>query len=76
MTAFRSQDIANIAWAYAKIACADCPLLAAIAESSMKKLSAFEPRSLTNLAWAIAVLAFINHPLLNSIAAAAITNYF
>eukprot|EP00747_Dinoflagellata_sp_TGD_P097779 gnl/TRDRNA2_/TRDRNA2_167234_c0_seq1.p1 gnl/TRDRNA2_/TRDRNA2_167234_c0~~gnl/TRDRNA2_/TRDRNA2_167234_c0_seq1.p1 ORF type:complete len:458 (+),score=53.93 gnl/TRDRNA2_/TRDRNA2_167234_c0_seq1:184-1557(+) len=69
---FHGQDLAIIAWACARLAVSDEPLLAALAAAAMQKISECTPQNLSNLAWALATISRSNDPLLNAISAASI----
>jgi len=67
-----AQELAHMAWAFAKLAVADEPRLQAIAAAARRKLPEFEAGQLSSTAWAWAQLLRADVPLLASIAAAAI----
>mmetsp|Transcript_40744 Transcript_40744/g.107659 ORF Transcript_40744/g.107659 Transcript_40744/m.107659 type:complete len:247 (+) Transcript_40744:412-1152(+) len=62
------QDLSNTAWAYARCEVQDAPLLAAIADSALRIISAVDSRSLSIIAWAVAKLALGAEPLFQAIA--------
>lgn len=68
------QDLANIAWAMAKLGLLHRPLIAAISAASIRMISAFGQQNLANMAWAFATLGVADAPLLASISAAALRN--
>lgn len=52
-----AQNVANLAWAFAKASRRHGPLLAAVAAWAAPELGRFKPQELGNLAWAVATLA-------------------
>ena len=55
--AFKPQELANLAWAFAALGHAAPALLDAIALEAAPRLAGFSPQGLVNLAWAYAKLA-------------------
>eukprot|EP00971_Amphidinium_carterae_P023822 469515-Amphidinium_carterae.1 len=69
---FTEQNLANLAWAFAKLALADWPLLNAVSDAALGKVSELYPQALANFAWVCATLAWKNTRLLRAIAAQSI----
>jgi len=51
---FQSQELANPAWAFAKLAFTHQPLLNSIAAQAMAQSTECTPQEMANIAWAIA----------------------
>jgi hypothetical protein len=51
-----SQGIANMAWAFSKLAVNDEPLRDALSAAALAKLSSFGPQGLANLVWSLSSL--------------------
>ena len=56
MDEFKAQDLANAAWAFAKLGQLDEKLCAALARATHSRMSEFKPQGLANTAWAFATL--------------------
>lgn len=69
---YRAADLANIAWALAKLVVHDAPLSDAIAAASIALLPDFRASDLSKSAWALARRLLKDCPLFDAIAAAAI----
>merc|ERR1711957_883887 len=68
ITAFKSQELSNISWAYAVLQIRDCgPLLESVTEEAMNKLQDFDQQGLSNLSWSLAQLYKAHWPLHNGI---------
>jgi len=69
------QELANLAWAFATVRCADSPLLSLLARSfeeegcSGRGPGALRPQHLSNMVWSVAKLQFCDQRLINVIAA-------
>merc|ERR1712113_850601 len=59
-------------WAFAKLELRNDPLLAAIAATSLAKISLFSAQNLANTAWSLARLGILDMPLLEAISARAL----
>lgn len=51
---FDTRDLTMIAWALAKVAFLDVPLITVLATSTGENLSLFSPQGLANMVWAFA----------------------
>jgi hypothetical protein len=67
-----AQQLANSAWACAKMSYLHVPFLAAIEASSLSIISSFKAQELANTAWSLSRLVFAPAPLRNAISSAAI----
>jgi hypothetical protein len=67
-----SQDLANMAWAYAVFCIRNDPLLEAISAAARPKINDFNPQNLANTSWSFEELWGSNDPLMHAISAAAI----
>jgi len=67
---FRAQELANTAWACAKLLWQNLPLLDAIASASRPRLhDQFNTLNMTNTAWAWAALSLTHAPLIDALSA-------
>jgi len=66
-----AQQLANSAWACARLGFRDPPLIASIASASITIMHEFKAQELGNTAWALSRLSVFHCPLLASISAAA-----
>jgi len=57
------QDLANTAWAFAKVAIRNEPLFEAIAISAMLRMPESDPQNLANIAWSFATVKIQHMPL-------------
>jgi len=64
---FDGQNLANTAWALAKLLVEDCPLLQAIASSARRTINVCQPQELANIAWSFAALVLFHDPLSSAI---------
>lgn len=62
------QELANLAWAFAKASHADADLFALLARAAEKSLSGFNPQELTNTAWAFATAGHLDTELFSALA--------
>lgn len=67
-----AQQLANSAWALAKLLIRDPPLRDSIASAAIGPMATFKAQELANTAWSMAKLAVAHLPLLAAIASAAI----
>ena len=56
MSEFNAQNIANTAWAFAKLGQLDEKLFAALAREAALRVSEFKAQNIANTAWAFATL--------------------
>merc|ERR1739848_159988 len=54
ISSFDEQNLANTAWAFAKVGRDDSRLFDALAEAALRKISSFNDQNLANTAWAFA----------------------
>eukprot|EP00747_Dinoflagellata_sp_TGD_P098866 gnl/TRDRNA2_/TRDRNA2_167577_c4_seq2.p1 gnl/TRDRNA2_/TRDRNA2_167577_c4~~gnl/TRDRNA2_/TRDRNA2_167577_c4_seq2.p1 ORF type:complete len:476 (+),score=33.92 gnl/TRDRNA2_/TRDRNA2_167577_c4_seq2:116-1543(+) len=66
-----TQELANIAWSFAKLQILHYPLLTSLSEAARHRLQNFRAQELANISWAWSALAVEHHPLMASIASAA-----
>jgi len=71
---YNQQNIANTAWAFAKLVVTHQPLLASISAAAITRSSEFIPQGLANLAWALAKLVVLDAPLMPALSSAAMPN--
>lgn len=71
----KPQELAMLAWSFARLAFTDLPLIDAISASSIRMILDFDPQSLANLAWADATFSVSNEPLLHSISSPAVAKH-
>lgn len=57
---YDAQDIAQTAWAFAKFAIKDCPMLESLAAASLRTISLAGPRDIAGMAWSFATLAYVD----------------
>lgn len=55
---FDSQNIGNLAWAFATLQSLDEPLMPSISAAALPRIAAFNMQELANTAWAFAVLEY------------------
>lgn len=60
LTEFSTRMLANLAWAFAKLAVEDVPLFTAISAEFIPRSSEFEISSIANIAWACANWMFFD----------------
>ena len=71
MSEFNAQDIANMAWAFAKLGQSDEKLFAALARAAQLRMNGFTVQELVNTAWAFATLGQSDEKLFAAVASAA-----
>lgn len=73
VTQFGSQELANTAWAFARLNVRDAPLLDAISQQSLRLIALAKPQHLSNMVWSLAVLYYTHKPLLTALSAESIS---
>lgn len=66
------KELADTAWAFAKLGCEDRTLMDAIASEAIRKISEVTTQCIAHLAFAFATLGIQNGPLLDALSSAAI----
>jgi len=69
---FKTQNLSNMAWAFAKLGEADEELMTAIAEAALARISGLSPTDLATIAWAFAKLGLRDDELMEAISEAAL----
>ena len=54
MGKFNAQDLANIAWAFAKVGQSNATVFTALAEETRRRMCEFSAQDLASMAWAFA----------------------
>lgn len=72
MSEFTTQGLANTGWAFAALALARTPFLAAFGRRAAEMLPAMRPQELSNIAWARGTLLFRGEHLVDALSHQAI----
>ena len=67
------QELANSAWACAKLAYLDEALLSSIAKHCHQRMKHFIPQDFANVAWAFSKLVYVNLPVLGALCGMSLT---
>ena len=68
MNEFKPQELANAAWAFAKLGRSDQKLFAALARAAEQRLVEFNAQDLANMAWAFAKVGQLEEKLFAALA--------